>query len=44
MFVGISIAWIIFVAFVIKGFLKFIGGYYITIKKGWIEKSFKDNI
>lgn len=44
MFVGISITWIIFVAFIIKGFLKFIGGYYITIKKGWIEKSFKDNI
>ncbi len=39
MFSRISITWIIFIAFIIKGFLMFIGGYYIIIKKGWVEKS-----
>jgi len=34
-----SITWIIFLAFVLKGLLQFVGGYYITIKKSWIEKS-----
>ncbi len=38
MFTIVSVTWIIFIAFVIKGFLLFIGGYYI-IKKGWVEKS-----
>lgn len=39
MFSSVSITWIIFIAFVIKGFISFVGGYYITIKKGWVEKS-----
>ena len=39
MLTSISITWIIFIAFVIKGFISFVGGYYITIMKGWIEKS-----
>jgi len=39
MFTSVSITWIIFIALVIKGFISFVGGYYITIKKGWVEKS-----
>ena len=39
MFTSVSITWIIFIAFVIKGFISFVGGYYITIKKCWVEKS-----
>jgi hypothetical protein len=39
MFSSVSITWIIFIAFVIKGFISFVGGYYITIKKDWVEKS-----
>lgn len=39
MFSSVSITWTIFIAFVIKGFISFVGGYYITIKKGWVEKS-----
>ena len=38
-FTNVSITWIIFIALVIKGFILFVGGYYITIKKGWVEKS-----
>ena len=38
-FTNVSITWIIFIALVIKGFISFVGGYYITIKKGWVEKS-----
>ena len=39
MFSSVSFTWIIFIALVIKGFISFVGGYYIIIKKGWIEKS-----
>ncbi len=39
MFTSVSITWIIFIAFVIKGFISFAGGYYVTIKKDWVEKS-----
>jgi phosphatidylglycerophosphate synthase len=39
MFTNVSVTWIIFIAFIIKGFISFVGDYYITIKKDWIEKS-----
>jgi len=41
-FTNVSITWVIFVAFVIKGLLQFMGSYYITIKKGWAEKSLSE--
>ncbi len=39
MFTNVSIIWIIFIAFIIKGIILFLGGFYITIKKGWVEKT-----
>lgn len=39
MFTNFSVTWIIFTVFVVKGFISFVGGYYVTIKKDWIEKS-----
>ena len=39
MLTSISITWIIFIALATKGFLQFVGGYYIAIKKTWVEKS-----
>lgn len=38
-FTSLSITWIIFIIFVTKGLLQFIGSYYITINKGWVEKT-----
>ena len=46
-FTNFSITWIIFIAFVLKGFVSFIGGMYLVIKRGWVEKSLEvisDNI
>jgi len=39
MFTNISITWIIFILFLIKAFIIFLGGFYITIKKDWVERS-----
>ena len=39
MFTSVSITWIIFIAFIVKGFILFLGACYIVLKKDWIEKS-----
>ena len=39
MYTTISITWIIFIVFIIKGAISLMGGYYIVIKKGLVEKS-----
>ena len=39
-----SVTWIIFSAFIVKGFLQFLGGYYSLIKKGWVEETFNSFI
>jgi phosphatidylglycerophosphate synthase len=38
-FTNISVTWIIFIALTTKAFVSFVGGYYITIKRNWVEKS-----
>lgn len=38
-FASFSVTWIIFITFVFKGFVSFIGGYWLVIKRTWIEKS-----
>jgi len=38
-FTSISITWIIFILFLVKGLIIFAGSLYITIKKNWVEKS-----
>lgn len=37
-FTDISVTWVVFVAFLIKGFLFFVGGYYILLKNNFAEK------
>ena len=38
-FSDISVTWIVLMAFVVKAFTTFIGGYYIVVKRDWVEKS-----
>jgi len=38
MYVAISLTWIVFIFFIVKGFISFIAGYYITIRKELITK------
>lgn len=38
-FTSVSVTWIIFIAFVIKRIILFLGGFYLIIKKSWVEKS-----
>lgn len=39
MFTNVSITWIIFILFLVRALIFFIGGFYITIKKDWVERS-----
>jgi len=39
MFTNISITWIIFILLLVKAFIIFLGGFYVTIKKDWVERS-----